>query len=401
MTMAAAAGCTGAKTVTHPAPTPRVHLSFDFHQKAQPVRRVGGSRMPGAISDLEMSDGGKAILVATAPDHDIAGSADKYLLTRVKPDGKIAWRKVLKGQVKSQTISADGSLIVVTDYENHVTAYNAGGHRLWSAEGTCKPIVFNQQRKVLCYHDDDAEPDVAFDIFDFQGKVVSSFPIQDDILSLKISEDQHNIAFALAGGVAILAGPDFKQIWMKKLGGEILDISVSPGGTPKVAVLYHVPSGEQKIALLGADGTMFAEGVPAAHAQQIELSPDGSMIFAYGNGVEGQYLGAFEVPATGAVPAAPPAALKEKWMHGLAQAADYSSSIIAGKDFVLMGLEDIGEDDRDSHLVGFDFAGNLRWNIIVKSDEGAYLYSQGFSEDRALLAVGSDDGTLNLYHLTQ
>ncbi|MGZ3688442.1 MAG: hypothetical protein ACXVBW_09090, partial [Bdellovibrionota bacterium] len=96
-----------------------------------------------------------------------------------------------------------------------------------------------------------------------------------------------------------------------------------------------------------------------------------------------------------------PAALKEKWMHGLAQAADYSSSIIAGKDFVLMGLEDIGEDDRDSHLVGFDFAGNLRWNIIVKSDEGAYLYSQGFSEDRALLAVGSDDGTLNLYHLTQ
>jgi hypothetical protein len=182
-------------------------------------------------------------------------------------------------------------------------------------------------------------------------------------------------------------GAEFTTVWQSKVKGEILDLAVADGAEPSVAVL----SSDQKLSLLGAHGKVLSQGLTESHSEQVELTPDGRAILTYGNSNTGQGMALYE--------GAP--ALERKWRRGDARFADFSSSIIVAGRQVLMGFEDVAESTRHSHLLGFDFGGDLKTNIPLITEEGAYLYAQGLAEDAAILVVGTDDGSLAAYRLAE
>jgi len=389
-------GCTTANPLSGTSPAPArsdLTLNLDSAPEIHSVKRLWGKPMGGAITDL--SHANAVTLVATSPDPDIAGSLGKSFLSLVDAKGRVLWRKRVKSPVKSHAISDDGSLLVVSNYEDEVIAMDRRGRTLWTASVTCRPIVLSDARKVLCYHDDDAEPRIAYDVFDWNGKRLFSQPIEQDILSLRVSNDERNIAYALTQGKVALIGADFKPLWQKPVVGELRVVAVSSGEKPRVAALAYDTNGNSLITVFDQNGAVIAEATQARPVQELTISPDGAMVLTYGNSPAGQIVTAYPLPAA----ASGPIKLAVAWTRGEGRFADYASPWITTEWGVILGFEDLKDTNRHTHLVGLGFDGALRWSYPLISHEGAYLYDLEYSPKRKRLAATTDDGRLHLFQL--
>lgn len=367
-------------------------MNFDLSSDPTQVEQTWKNKFAGLVTDLSVSKDGQSILLATLPDPDSDNpGAKQYRLQLMDYQGKVQWTKTLQNQVKSLSISNGGELSVYSNHVNEVIGIKRDGKVAWTTEGTCKPIILEKSKQILCYHDDDAEPETAFDVFDWEGKKLISYSIKRDILGLKISEDEQWIALALTRGQVVLVNSQFKESWQKKVAGEILDLSVSSGPTPWLGVLYNVGKKSQKTTFFDQTGKVRAEAVPLSHVEQIELTPDGKNAILYGNGPKGQYLASYPLitPSKGIVN------LKESWHRGDSRYADFASSMIVTNLAVIVGFEDISQTERHTHLMGFDPDGKLKWQIPLRTEEGAYIYSMGFSSEKNFLVVGTDDSSVS------
>jgi hypothetical protein len=371
-------------------------LSFETSSHPSSIVTLWTKKMPGLITDLAVANGGSAVLVSTAPDQDSDTKSHQYLISLYSSQAKLLWSSPAPYQTKAQSISDDGSLSVVANHNEEITAFDSAGKKIWTAEGMCKPMVLSRLKRVLCYHDDDAEPEVAFDVYNWQGKKLLSLPITNDILSLKVATDESGIALGLNRGQVMLVDEKFHSVWQKKVSGEILDVAVSSGPESRVSVLY-ASSKHQAVAVFDRAGNLKGELTPSFHAEQIEALPDGSAAFIYGNGAGGQSLAMFPLTLDDGKK---PKSLKESWVRREPRYADYSSSMIVTKDTAVIGLEDVvtPAKGRHSHLLGFDLEGNVRWNLPLVTEEGAYLYGQAFGQT-GFLAVGTDDAFLGAYQV--
>jgi hypothetical protein len=149
-------------------------------------------------------------------------------------------------------------------------------------------------------------------------------------------------------------------------------------------------SPDRRAAVFDHEGNVVGAGSVEVRAEQIEFA-EGNSVLAYGNGQEGQYLAYFE---------AEDKKLVERWRRGAPRRADYSSQLIASRDLAIIGFEESSEETRQSHLLGFDRQGKLKLNIPLVTEEGAYLYAQAFSDNRAFLGVGTDDSHLAGYRIS-
>lgn len=354
-------------------------------------------RMKGAISGLSLSKNGKVILVASSPDPDIAGSAKSYLLTQLDSKGQVNWELKMSSPVKDQDISKDGALAVINTYGNEVKAIDPHGKILWTVEGFCRPQVLNTSQLILCYHDDDSESGVAFDVFDWSGRKVLSFPITPvlkDILVLKISSDEKSVAIALTDGEVLLLDSKFKPVWRKNVEGEVTDLSISSatsaGEGPKVAVIYQekAKKSSQLISVFDGQGHLLKNWMPSFHAIQVEFEPTGNHLFYYGNDSQGQNLSQYSLVSG-----------KEVWRRSEKNPADYSTSILVSPQRVVMGFEEMAVAIKHSHLLAFGQDGLLQWDLRLWKDGEGYLYSHKISGDGSLLVVGTDDGRLDFYQV--
>jgi hypothetical protein len=354
--------------------------------------RLWSRQLEGVITDLSVAADGSALSVATAPDPDAAG-LKKFRLARLDRDGEAAWSRDLESPVRAQTISADGKLVLAATYDGKLTAYGPAGAERWSVEAPCRPLLLEKTSRVVCYHDDDAEPGVAFDVFDLSGAKLSSLPIDADVLTLKVSSDQARVVVGLAGGRVILAGTDSRVEWNASVPGEIVDVAVTGAGEARVAVLYSPGkvSSEQRLVLLGPDGKKLAEGPAPHHSEAVDFR--GDAVAAYGNGSSGQWLTL--LGASGKT-------LSTEWSRGDALIADFSSPLIVSGETVVIGFEDVVAGTRHSHVVAFDSRGGMLWNIPLPARDGTYLYGEAFaphSPGGALVAVGTDEGVLSAYRV--
>jgi hypothetical protein len=402
---------------------PWVDRPMDFLLSETPVEvsKLWTQQVPGIMTDVSVARDGSAILIATVPNPE-AGAGPRETgraLTRYDRDGKKVWRVELKGVVKSLALTDDAKLALVSTYDGELLALDAEGKTAWTAEGLCKPIPLG--RRFLCYHDDDAEPEVAFDIYNAKGRKVLYYPIARDVLALKVSDDQRNVAIALDGGQVLLFDPEFRSLWQRQVVGEALDIAVSSGKSPRVAVIYNhrvagteaSSSPPQALAVFDAEGRLSGDALLPVRASQVEAAPGGDGFAVYGNGKQGQSVAYYAVPdlappaqapAAGspqASPSAPPPALIERWRRGHPQPADYTSTMLATRDLVILGYERAAPGARHSHLVAFDSQGALKWNLPLVTQDGAYLYAHGFAPKPSLLAVGTDDGYLSAFRLRE
>jgi hypothetical protein len=359
--------------------------------------------LDGYITELNLSQSGNAVLVATLPDYDHSDGAKKNRLRYFDAQGHERWSQVMPTQVKSQALSRDGSLAIATTHEDQVLAFDSKGNKLWTAHATCMPFLIESRKEIVCYHDDDAEPLVAFDVFDWNGKLKRSFPIKNDILALKVSKDQQNIAIALTRGQVFLLGPDYEVRWNGNVAGEIVDIDVANGAAPQVAVLSA--SGLGKIQKLTVFSKAKAQSESDLEEQfnQISFAPDAKSVFAYGNRGSGQLIALFQSSP-----------VKPLWGHRIENNSHYTQTMfisgLAQPKLVqaILGVEKVRGGSRQSEVVGLDSSGKLLWRIPVTSslgaDEGAFLYAQSLASSVGptvqKLAISTDDRKFGVFELS-
>ncbi|HRK03238.1 MAG TPA: hypothetical protein PLH57_11285, partial [Oligoflexia bacterium] len=90
--------------------------------------------VPGQISNLSISESGKAILLSSSGEKNANGKI--RLLDHM---GKVLWSRTLKQPVKSQSISKDGRFIAISNYSDHLQFYTANGQLKWEANHFGKP----------------------------------------------------------------------------------------------------------------------------------------------------------------------------------------------------------------------------------------------------------------------
>jgi WD40 repeat protein len=394
---------------SHPPASPRNESAqpVGFAKSSAPVtpKKRWTVKTPGLLTDLNLSGDGNTVLVATIPDRDsveAGANHSRNFAAIYSADGKTLAEIEMPAQIKSQALSEDGQLALVATYDDTIRAYDRVGKELWNREAICKPIVLSAVHQILCFHDDDddAEPELGFEIYDWDGHDVTSFPVKQDSLMLKISENQKYFVIGLNHGKAVLfSSSTYKPLWTKSVDGEITDLAISSpdSGVPVVSALYNVKKKaskkhksdplvqEQKIQTWGGQGKDSPKEV-STRLDQIELSPDGSSLFGYGNDADGQIVTRLD-QNTGAL----------AWKRGDPSAAEYSSQMQVSQDWVWVGFEDMSKATRHSHVLGFDFQGGLKSDIVVPAEEGSYLYAYAFAPRGKALAVGSDDGELSLF----
>jgi hypothetical protein len=378
------------------------------------ARKLWTRKSPGLLTDLNISRDGSTVLVATIPDRDsveIGANHSKNYAAIFSSAGKTLAQIEMPAQIKSQAISADGSLSIIATYDDAIRGYNRSGQKIWEHEGICKPIALSSLKKILCFHDDDSDPELAFEVLDWSGNKIDSYSVKLDSLMVKVSQNEKYFVVGLNHGKVLLFDSTFKPVWQKSVDGELTDLAISSPeiGQPTVAALYNVKktkkkrgkasksvqipemSSEQRVALFPPSGKSPTLLPIRSRLDELDLSSEGKALFGYGNDSDGQVIVRISEDK-----ASPDTLL---WKRGDPKPAEYSSQLFSSQEWVWIGFEDMNSISRHSHVLGFDSDGGVKTNIIVPSEEGSYLYAYSYADRAHILAVGSDDGRLSLFEV--
>jgi hypothetical protein len=274
-----------------------------------------------------------------------------------------------------------------------VTAVAHNGEVRWSADAVCRPLPVARTHAVLCFHDDDAEPETAFEMLDWKtGAKLASYPVRDDVLNLKLSQDERHFAISFSGGRVMLfeliePKPGFKQVWDRKFRSEVLDLSVSSG-------LVGVLTADQKLQLLDFAGKTRAEAALGARVEQIELAPQGGGVMAFDNSARGQTLMYFDLPAD--LPS-DTLKLEEKWRKQDPEPSNYTAPLLVSEGQVMLRFESSDERSMKSRLFSFSADGHAAWSLPLEHGEGSQLYAQTRIGDTDWVYVATDDGEIRAY----
>jgi len=379
-------GCGGCSSAPEGASLP-----FERSDQKMEFDSLWEEEFPGPITDLALAKKSGDLVVATIPDPDLGG---KHLLTLLSKSGKKLFQIQSPFPVKSLDISDDGVRVFVNNYDGKLVALDASGKRLWEAEGGCKTTVINTPNAIICFHDDDTKPSFAFDLYDFDGKRLSRFTTRIDVLTMKVSSDEKWVALAFSGGKVIVLNDQFKVEKEHRITGEVLDLGISNGEEPRLALISIDNKKGESLSVFEARKGRLSSLPLSYHVEQVEIFPSGKLIAVYGNSPRGQYL---------AVHSAQDATLQ--WQKLESRYADYSLAIRLGDDRILAGFEQMGSGPKNgvksrlSRLVVLDLDGKLKTDLPLKTAEGAYLYSFAYSQNRSLVGVGTDDKRLQLFEL--
>lgn len=379
-------GCGGCSTSPE-----RTALPFENSEQKMEFDSLWEQKFPGPITDLALAKKSGDMVVATIPDMDAGG---KHMLTLMSKDGKKEFQINSPFPVKSLDITDDGMRVIVNNYDGKLVAYDRTGKSLWEAEGGCKPTIVNTAKRIVCFHDDDTKPSFAFDLYDLEGKRISRFTTRVDVLAMKVSSDEKWLALAFSGGRVSVLNDQFKVEKELNVAGEVLDLGISSGENPRLAVISIDNKKGEWLSVFEVKKGLVASLPLSYHVEQAEIFPSGRLITLYGNSARGQYL---------AVHSATDATLQ--WQKLESRYADYSLAVRLGEDRILAGFEQMGSGPKNdvksriSRLVVLDLDGKLKAELPLKTAEGAYLYSFAYSQNNSLIGVGTDDKRLQLFQL--
>ncbi|MCM2276510.1 MAG: hypothetical protein NDJ89_00345 [Oligoflexia bacterium] len=369
--------------------------------EAPKPRKLWTRKLAGLITDLDVSRDGSAILISSAPNRELAGGSRSYLLQSFDARGRMRWQKEPDSPIKAQAVSADGSLAVLAAYDGRLRAIapRARAYReLWSVEASCRPFLLNAARKILCFNDDDQDPALAFQVFDWEGRKLLSYSVARDALEFALSGDEKSFAVALTGGLVILFDSGFRPLWQGKLGGEISALDVSSGAQPRVAVLFNEPkSFRQKWLILDPLGDSRGREPeprsPSARLNRLRFEPDSrDSVLGFGVGAEEQFV-------ISASLAPEERALRESWRKTEPRSADCQLLAELTGIGAVLGSEPLAEGPRHPGVVFLDGRGRTLGMLPVGGEEGACLYAHSFASDAGMLAMALDDGTFSAFGL--
>ena len=342
-------------------------------------------KFPGNLGDIAVARRAGLTLVSSIPDPESGG---KHLLSLLDERGNFVFQVPMTAPIRSLDIESEGNWSVTAAYEEGLTVWNRKGEPVWKNPAICRPRIIQSRQEVLCIHDDDAKPSLAFEVFSSTGKKVFAHPVKTDLLGLKVSEDETSVALSQVNGRVTLFNGKYQIKREYRVAGEVLDLAVSNGPEPRVAILSVNLGSGQTVSFFGPTGTASGSARLEQHVEQLELNAEGSIAFLYGNSARGQYLAAVRTNDGSVL-----------WQKREPRFADYSLKIDVEGPNVVLGIEDATAEGRRSRVMILDQAGNERAEIPIQTVEGAYLYHFEYSPGQAVLAVASDDRTLRLISL--
>ena len=366
------------------------------------------------VADLDVARVSGQTLISTVPNFEREDGARDFRSLLISPSGVVEATVVQPYRVRSQTLSEDGKRFITANYEDQVSAFDGTGKKLWEIEAHCRPRILNRSQKVLCYHDDDVKPGVAFEVFSWEGKALSKYPVTGDALAIEISHDEQNVVLALTGGQIHLLGPQLKTVWTQKVEGEVLDVAVTDGPSPRVFALVLGKNKASDLVAFNAKGKKLTQFSSITHAyQQIGVAPDGTGVFLMGNGSTGQVLSFYALDSTEGTTLS----FEHKWTRREPSQADYSSPLVIGESSVLFGTAKVYERASDksgdktseksedttrslTRISGFSIgSGQAVWSIPVTTDEGAYLFQERRDPTGggSSVVIATDEGVVMSY----
>lgn len=370
-------------------PKPKKPELFTESSKKLALRSLTEKKFQGNLGDIAISNLTGYTLVSSIPDLEQGG---KHTLTLLDDSGRVQFQQTQSAPIRNIAISDDGNFIITEQYEAGLKGLNQKGEEIWKTEVNCQPKILNTIQHFVCVHDDDTKPAIAFDIYTFKGQKILTFPSKADILQLKVSADEKWIAIALIGGVVQLISVDpslkFEVKNEYKVTGEILDVSISNGVNPVIAVLSTSIKTGQLVSFFGTGNSKTTSLLPQSHVEQVELNSNGDKVFLYGNSPKGQNLLAYSTLNSTLI-----------WSKKEPRFADYSLKIDVTDSMVILGIEDEVEGGRRSRVLLLDHEGSKLAEIPIQTNEGAYLYHFNYSRQKSILAVGSDDKMLRLFSI--
>ncbi len=356
--------------------------------------------MMGRITDMKVASKTSAVLLAAVPDYNQASTLRKPLTSLYNRRGRLLWQKTMRSRVRHLEISENHQLTLLATYDENLRFINARGVEYKTVkEAFCRPRILNIKKMILCFYDDESNPNQAFDVFDFTGRNVYRYSIDTDAIHLKTSQDEKHHLLAYVKGKFDYIDQKFKKIWTGEVPGEIIDFSVSNGVQPKIAVLYQEISkkgflGGQRLLIFDHMKNQISKRRPSLHSILVDFGFQKNSVRLFGNYPDGQHVLSYPVSVTNEP--------KPSWIVFSQYRADFPIQFISQENGVLMGLEKIAspvERERKNFILGINNDGELKWGIGIDIQEGLYLFGLGRIKKNPFLAVVSDRSLLRMYKI--
>ena len=354
------------------------------------------------ISHVHSSADGRYILLSTSGEKKTEAA-----VRLLNMNGKILWTRWIKQPIKSQSVSETGDRLAINSYDSKLKIYNPHGALLWERDHLGRPVFFNKARRLLMLNDDDADPQTAFVVYDWNGKLQATAKLEDpkdEAVEIYTATDESAIAVALKNQTILFYDQDgfiFSKHSLKK---DVVSIGMQRNGINLFAYVLSTTRSDQKqqLTVLQFDRGNTKKDVSAKVVSQIEfdrryetLKPDATngRIWLYGNTKRGQAI-ASAVCRSGSD-------IKLEWEKSLPFPANYSYLTSTTTNSMTIAIEPT-DPAGVTDILGISSVGDAIFQARVPAESGLFSYTYASNAD--LLVAGAGDpgkGKLFAYQVKQ
>lgn len=357
----------------------------------------------GNLSYISSTPDGSRLAVSTSADDGRPRSIEARMRV-FNAKGKIIWSRWLGQPVKGQAISADGSLVAVSTYEDLLYLFNAAGKLLWTKALLGTPVILSKTGRVLLLNDDDSDPETAFVTYDRAGREIGKarVALNAEPFDISVSEDETLVAFALNPKTWQARTFDGKLVAEGSLSGDaaaVTAFSAANGPVKAVYVLYSSGGRAQRLAgfEIPSGRALWDIALDRHYLALRALDEKGrAVLVLYGNGRNGQALASYD-GASG----------RELWKRAYSLSANDSSPIFVAPKFrgfpalatavINAGAEADGGKFGILHALGITASGNAAFDVALDAPDGVFWYAYASSAP-ALAAGAGEAGDAVLYY---
>ncbi|GEM_PF-1831969 len=345
--------------------------------------------VPGQISNLSISESGKAILLSSSGEKNANGKI--RLLDHM---GKVLWSRTLKQPVKSQSISKDGRFIAISNYSDHLQFYTANGQLKWEANHFGKPVFIENDRdnkpKIVLINDDDSQPGHSHFVYDFKGKLLfddtverilknADYPTNLEMSDAYVDRKTGKISLFFTGGIMIVVDSLGTILHKWRLPEPISAVTVSEDG------LYYALTSNLLFALgSGSSDWLWKSRLPS-HGDALAVV--GDKIVVHANAQNEQWVAAYE-KNTG----------KPEWFYSNNEPALVTPPFQTQRD-VAIGFFDMRNNGR-IQFFGLNQKGKALWAKNLFAPNG--IFSMAAARPNVVIGYGAPKkGTVTYFKIAE
>lgn len=332
------------------------------------LKELWSASVDRAVLDIAPAAVTNAAYVATAGD---AGAEElNSHLVRVNDSGSVDWSVRFDAVIDAVAARENGDFAAVALRSGSLAVVDREGTVIWERAGHCTPAAVERRGgRIYCFYDRPVEPRPRFEVYDWYGEERGSVKFDRRILAWRVAADGSHVVAGLAGGrIKLLDTAGLKVLKRFDMRGEVIDVAVSGGANPRVAVLYHpsrtVVGPRLKAAVFEESGKLVGAVELESPATAVAISVDGKALTLQGAGPRGQTLAGYRIGEDGKKPR-----LVRAYAHLLEVSASVEGRV------VVRGASDPIVVAAGRYVLALSAEGKLLWERLVAPEDEGVLFS--------------------------